>query len=144
MQRPIPSETPAQSFERIVLPSFQAYQDDPGSERLARAAAYDVAHLIEWVFSYYEHHDPQRLPGAKNKTAFREALFDQCQELRAIYDLSDANKHRILTVRPENRTIRSSTDAQIVVEDRIVLWDGRDFGQVLEQVVNFWRGFVGT
>ena len=110
---------------------------------MARAASYDVAHLIEWVFVYYEHHNPRRLCGAKNLDAFREMMFAQCPELRTVYDLALANKHRFLTVAPERRTIRGATDAYVVAEDRVKLSDGRDYGEILEGAVNFWRDFLG-
>ncbi len=85
----------------------------------------------------------RRLRGAKNLAAFREFMFTQCPELRTVYDLALVNKNRFLTVAPERRTIRGATDAHVVAEDWVKVSDGRDYGEIFEGAVNFWREFVG-
>jgi hypothetical protein len=139
----VPSVPPAESFQNDVLPNFNCYGADPESEWKAKNVAYAVAHLIEWVYTYYQHHDKSRLRGANNLNEFREMMFKECPDLKIVH-MADAHKHRFLTRKPELRTVTSSTDAYIAHSGRLIVANGRYSDDMITNVVNFWGKWLGV
>ncbi len=139
----IPTETPAESFEADVWPSYQEYCADPTSKRKAKAASIFAYHFHEWVYEYYQYHDQPRLGGAAGARVFLGNLIDHhCPELELIGDIANAAKHRFLTVNLP-RTVPGATDAFIADRGGLVINpDGRMFGEVLETVVEYWRQWI--
>ena len=134
---PIPLETPEKTFTKRVKPPYDAYMLDPDTEWKAVAAASAVGNFPEWAYQYYEHHDPTRLQGAKNHGQYRERLCQQCPELRTVFEIALAGKHRFLKKKPD-RTVIGSTDA-FEMGPRLILQDGRYYNEVLERAYNFLR-----
>jgi hypothetical protein len=112
---------------------------NPFVERYANIAACAVSEQIEWVFLYYERTDESRLDGAKTLTDFRRMIFERCPELKLMWDVGDASKHRFLT-RAANpaRTIESSTAAYFPGAAGLLL-AGAEFRKTLTAAVEFWR-----
>ena len=134
-----PTETPEETFGNRVKPPYDEYMLDPGTEWKAQAAAYGVGHIMEWLYEYYRHHDLARLRGTGGLPDFREMLFKQCLDLRIVFDVAEASKHRFLTKR--TATVPSSTDAFLAGE-RLTLPDGQFFDEVLRRAYNFLKDWL--
>ena len=141
----IPTEPPEKTFTEEVLPSYEQYLADPGSVWKAKCAAFFAGHLLEWVFLYYEHHDPSRLYDAANLADFRDIMFNKCLDLKTVFDFAEASKHRFLNRKPEMRTIIAATDALLVENERIVMSKvGQYYDEVLTRAIDFWRDWLGV
>lgn len=142
---PIPSMSPEESFRRDVLPNFDCYMSDFGAEWKAKNVAYAAAHLIEWVYEYYRVHGASRLSGASSLSDFRQGLFVQCPALKVVHDMAEAHKHRFLTRRRSAPTITSSTEAFQAHDEWLeVTATGQRFDDVISEVVDFWRRWLGV
>ena len=148
--QPIPSTPPEDQFRDDVLPPFKAYMSDKGVNWKAKCAAYAVAHFTEHAWLYYRHHDPSKVYGATGENGVEKyvrALAEDksCQELRIIWDLALANKHRILTRHAEERMVTTSTAATVATVDRLWMNDlRRYFDEVLKKAVDFWARELGV
>ena len=137
----LPSTTPQDQFCADVLPPYEAYMNDKGSEWLAKAAGAAVAHFAEHVWVYYDHHDRSQLYGTRTADDYVDHLANGCPELKIIWDFALANKHRFLTRRAQNRMVTTSTDAIAASDDRLWMSDSnRYYDEVLELAMDFWRG----
>lgn len=110
----IPNTTPQEQFRRDVLPPYEAYMTDRGTEWLARAAGNAVAHFAENVHKYYKYHDPSQLHGkikrAEDFVKHLAATHD-VPELKIVWDLALAIKHRFLKKNPETLLATTDTNA---------------------------------
>lgn len=138
---PIPSERPEDTFTERVIPPYNLYMDDRGIIWKATSAASAVGHFPEWIFEYYNHHNQARLQGATNPDQFRTTLFGQCPELKIVFEVALASKHRFLTRIP-GATIPTATDA-FIEGDRLTLPNGQFYDDVLERAFNFLRNWLG-
>ena len=135
-------KTPSECFRDNVWPRWQSYQSDPEKEWKAQDAARAVNSHAEWVYCYYSKHDISRLMGAQDPSQFRKALCHHCPDIAVVKDVADAAGHRFLTRSKSKRLVTTSTDAFEESSGRLILQhDGRDFLDVLRDVVNFWRGW---
>jgi hypothetical protein len=102
---------PSEIFASRVEPAFQDYLANPITERLANNFAEAINSQLEWTHVYYAKKDPSRL-SEDSLEKFRRKIFDECPAAKMMWDLADANKHRILerqqTIR---RTVTVSTAA---------------------------------
>ncbi len=139
---PIPTEPPEETFTKEVLPSYDQYMADPGNAWKAKCGAFFAGHLLEWVFWYYEYHDPSRLYGTTKLADFRDIMFRECPDLQIVFDFAEVSKHRFLTIKPEKRIMTTATDAFLEEKERLYLPDvGQYYDGVLKRVINFWRGW---
>jgi hypothetical protein len=120
---------------------MEEYLSDPLSERKANNLARAIDHHLEWTFQYYEQGDRSRLMGASNLSDFRQKLFAACPELRMMWDLSDAARHRFLTRRatPERVVVVSSMAYSTQDGTLFVPNYDRPFCDAVPQAVEFWR-----
>ena len=165
--KPVPNTTPQDQFRDDVVPPYEAYMSDMGSQWKARAAGNAVAHFAEHVWVYYDYHDPSQLHGATSPEEYVEYMANNnhCPELKIIWDFALSGKHRFLTRKVHHRHMTTATDA---VNPRIIagstdsiiagstnsgaanagrLWMpdcNRYYDDVLEKAVNFWRGHLPT
>jgi hypothetical protein len=132
---------PSEKLSGDVEPALADYLQLPSSERLANNLARAINDQLEWTYVYYSRVDTTRLMGAKDLGDFRRALFLQCPDLKTMWDLSDAAKHRFLT-RPSSppRTTLESTAAFIDGGgDLLLAATNRPFREAAERAVEFWR-----
>ena len=66
--------TPSECFRNNVLPRWQSYMSDPGTEWKAEDAADAANSHAEWVYWYYDKNDKSRLMGAQDVNQFRQQL----------------------------------------------------------------------
>ena len=116
----IPNTTPQEQFRHDVLPPYEAYMSDKGTEWLARAAGDAVAHFAEHVYVYYHYHDQAELHGAESPEEYVDYLADNnhCVELMIIWDFALSGKHRFLT--RKSRRHRFSSTATTAVTPEII------------------------
>ena len=112
-------QKPSEVFRRKILPAFRDYGADPSNERLANILAAAINDQAEWTFQYYDRGDRSRLFGTTTAIKFREAIFGMCPELRMMWDLADADKHRFLTRPGLIRSVSLSTAAYSVRDSEL-------------------------
>jgi hypothetical protein len=131
---------PSEVFLQKIKPAFLDYVAHPGDERLANILATAINSHAEWTFRYYEQIDRSRLFGATTLKKFREMIFDMCSELRMMWDLADADKHRFLTRTGIERFVSLST-ASYSVRDSELWVSGYEKGflPAATAAVKFWE-----
>ena len=121
------------------MPALVEYLAEPQSERRANILATAINDHAEWTFRYYPA-GSDRVFGANTPHQFREALFSRCPELRMMWDLADASKHRFLTKPGIPRTVAVSTAAYTVKSDELYI-QGFDqpFSAAAQRAVGYWK-----
>lgn len=139
----MPSLTkPSEVFRQKILPAYEDYRANPLSERHASIVAREVSDNVEWTFKYYKAEDQSRLSGATNLKDFRQSIFARCPELRLMWDLGDAIKHRFLTRPGIPRIVRSATAAYTTRDDELVVAVSQQaFLPAVTAAVNFWKNW---
>ena len=140
-------KTPEEWFNDDVWPNYGEYKADPLNERKARNAAISARHFPERVFHYYEAYDRSRLHETKSPAALLDYLAKKhrCPELEILKEVADASKHHFpFEKNVGSRLVTTATDAVWKYGDKLYIrgWN-RDFDEVLEKVVAFWRSWLG-
>ncbi len=109
----MPLTNPSEIFQQKIAPAYKEYLLSPCSERRANSLATALNDHAEWTFQFYkDNSNGSGLLGATSPMEFREKLFSKCPELKMMWDLADANKHRLLSNPAHSLT--ASTAAYVV------------------------------
>ena len=131
---------PSERFASEIKPALHDYATAPNDERLANILASAIDVHAEWSFTYYKEHDPSRLLGAKTPMQFRQKVFNTCPNLKMMWDLNDAHKHRFLTRQGIPRTVTLSTAAYSIRNNE--LWVNqydKPFLPAAKTAAEFWE-----
>ena len=138
----MPLTKPSEIFQRKIAAAHEEYLQTPISERKANGLATALNDQAEWTFRYYEGRaDSNRLLGATSPMEFREKLFGTCPELRMMWDLADADKHRQLD-NPAH-SVTASTAAYVVQGDDLVVAAPyyQSFSKAAATAAELWKGW---
>jgi hypothetical protein len=131
---------PSERFEQNIEPSFKEYVAEPKSQRRANILATSLSNQSVWTFEFYKPGDPQ-LFGATSLKGFREEIIKRCPELKLMWDLADADKHRFLTHPDPPRAVRVSTAAYNIKQGDglIIAGPNQPFLTAAETAMRFWK-----
>jgi hypothetical protein len=138
----MPLTSPSEIFQQKIAPAYEEYLQSPCSERRANSLATAINDQAEWTLQYYKDNgNSNRLLGATSPREFREQLFGKCPELKMMWDLADASKHRLLS-NPAH-SVSASTAAYVVQGGDLIVTApyNQSFSRAAETVVKFWKGW---
>jgi hypothetical protein len=132
--------TSAREFwDEVVLPAYECFKAEPTRGK-AIMACFPAWHIQGWI--WHQQHPGEDTRNNSDYQQFQQRLFANCPELQWIRDVADAGKHRGLgrqTV--EVREVKGTWPLN-ATPLTMTLDDGtrHDFADVLERVIEFWRG----
>ena len=138
----MPLTKPSEIFQRKIAAAHEEYLQTPTSERKANGLAIALNDHAEWTFLYHKGKgDSDRLHGAISAMEFREKLFGTCPELRMMWDLADADKHRLLD--NPTHSVRASTAAYVIQGDDLIVTApyNQSFSKAAATAADFWKGW---
>jgi len=136
----MPLTKPSEIFQQKIAAAHEEYLQTPTSERKANGLATALNDQAEWTFQYYEGNgDSNRLLGATSPMEFREKVFGKCPELKMMWDLADADKHRLLGNPAHSLT--ASTAAYIVQANELIVTApyNQSFSRAAATAVEYWK-----
>jgi hypothetical protein len=86
--------TPKQFFDDHVVPPFKAWQADPLTEWIAKAAVQNLYIMSERFWDYWHSRNPGVVSAAPSARQFREYLSNHvCTDFRVVWDVADNYRH---------------------------------------------------
>jgi hypothetical protein len=131
---------PSEIFCQKVAPAYNDYLGDPTNEFRANNLAAAVNDHANWTYEYDNRQKGAHQPSG-NLASFRRRLFEDCPDLRVMWDLADAAKHRFLD-KDSNppRTVRASTAAFVPEgNDLRVVGSEKLFSEIAANAVKYWK-----
>jgi len=96
--------TPRNFFDRIVLPSYKDWRNEPLAEHRAKSAVHHLNVMAERMFNHFGKNSEQ-VYGAPTVGLYRKHLAaHECPNFQLVWDVDDAHKHVVL-----NRASRQVT-----------------------------------
>lgn len=160
-------EPPRDFFETYVKPAYHAWEADPSTPWIAKAATTGLHDMAEHVFRYWDKRDQSKVHSAGSANEYRHQLVAKdCDDYALVRDVAEGHKHVELG-RKSRRVTRSS---QTKEETRggffppnyfpppffargywgpkprlVITLDGgnkRDLGPILENVFKMWENLL--
>ena len=70
-------------------------------------------------------------------------MFAKSRDLKIVFDVAEASKHRFLTRKPERRDVKGSTEGFMAEKGRLFMPDIQEhYDSVLDRAVDFWKAWL--